>query len=835
VRPLRSPARTAAFALLAATIAGNALVRGGVDWQLEAGSAVAAALALWLAARGRRHRPEEAAARREGTLPWLVVGLAAATVLVALQLVPLPPGLLAFLSPTGAALQQSTLEPLGLWPDWRPLTLDPGATAHELAKLATWACAAAAAALLGDTRERRERILKAIALSGVAVALACYGAALVGLGRLTESKATFVNPNHLSSFLLLGCWISLGFGLRARGAERVAWLTGFVCAGSQVFLSLSRAGIAAFFVGAGMAAVLAVRSGHAAAAVRRLYGATDGAAAWRAVAAPVAVSTALAVTAWLALDRVVAEMRTVSEVTSDVKLSLWPLGAQVLAQYPRAGIGRGAFDTLFAAYKVEMAQVTFTHLENTWLQVPIDVGVPAGLAFLVLLGLTWLRGARSREPSRPMIGALAGVTAVAAHDVFDFSLELNAVAIPFLVILALAGREGRVVKPPRWALRLGAALALGLAALGLALHLAHDVDRQAKAVLDATTADEALAASRDALAWHPADWVPPAIVGAKLVEEGRCREGVEWLGRAMVRNPTAPEPHRSAGRCLAAVGQDDAAKRELRLAFVYGDPGALQEALATFTEPLALLDVAPDTPAGLLAAGALLASRPDEAHEAYSRAWESFHEPAALAGLAQATLTLDDAETALELAQQLQRLRPAEPAGYTIASGALAKLGKDDEATAVLEEATARLPKVPGLYAALGIRHLQARRFSQAKLTFEKMPVHEGPELAQKHLLIAAALEWQGRLGEALKEAQAAHEVLPGVPGPLLAVSRIAAASRLYQVAIDALERAAHLPGVPAGGYDEQLATLRAAKDEQEVKWMEKQVGGREKKTLPEQ
>ncbi|HET9553958.1 MAG TPA: polymerase, partial [Anaeromyxobacteraceae bacterium] len=217
MRPLRSPARTAAFALLAATIAGNALVRGGVDWPMQAGSAVASALALFLAARGRRRRPEEAGARREGAVPWLVLGLAAGTLLVALQLVPLPPGLLALLSPTGEGVQRAALEPLGLYPAARPLTLDPGATALELAKLATWTCAAAAAALLGDSRERRERILKAIALSGVAVGLACYGGALLGLGRLTESKATFVNPTHLSSFLLLTCWIALGFGLRARG------------------------------------------------------------------------------------------------------------------------------------------------------------------------------------------------------------------------------------------------------------------------------------------------------------------------------------------------------------------------------------------------------------------------------------------------------------------------------------------------------------------------------------------------------------------------------------------------------------------------------------------
>lgn len=828
-----SPHKLAATSLLAAAVVGNALWRGGVTWPAQAITAAACAAALLLAVWPHRRRGAVAGPEARKPASLLVLALAGATLLTGLQLVPLPPAVVAALSPAGAGVQAATLGPLGLFPAWRPLSLDPGATALELAKLATWTMAAAAAALLAARRQRQERLLQGLGVAGGAVAAACYGAALAGLGRLTESRATFVNPNHLASFLVLTCWVALGFGLRSRGPRRVAWLAAFVAAGSQVFLSLSRAGIAAFFVGAGVAAALAVRSGHAARAMEKLSSARPG-GAWRAMAAPVAISAALAITAWLALDRVVGELRTLSEIDSDVKLSLWPLAWQALGQHPLVGVGRGAFATVFPAYKVEPAQVTFTHLENSWLQVPLDVGLPAGLALLAVFAWAWVAAARARDLSRPMIGALAGVAAVAAHDLFDFSLELTGVALPFLLVLAADAEGLPALRIPRWAFRALAVAGLGLAGLGLALHLPHRADLQAARVVDAADAAEALPLAAEALAWHPADWVPLAAVGVKLVDEGRCKDGLDWLNRAMLRNPTAPQPHRAAGRCLAAAGQREAAVRELRLAFVYGDRGALEEAFYALDDSAALVEAAPETPDGLLTAAALLyrlvPERPEEARDAYRRAWEAFRQPAALAGLARSTMDAGHADDALELARALEQEQPTEPVGYLVAAEALVRLEQPDEAVAELEKGAALLPRRAELLFALGNRHMAARRYSQAKLTYDRIIAREGRELSAKRLAIARALSAQGRHGEALKEARAAQESLPGEPGPLLAVSRIAEQASLYEIAIDALERASRLPQAIPGAYDDDLARLRLARDTQRVRWIEKQVpaaGGR--------
>jgi tetratricopeptide (TPR) repeat protein len=284
-----------------------------------------------------------------------------------------------------------------------------------------------------------------------------------------------------------------------------------------------------------------------------------------------------------------------------------------------------------------------------------------------------------------------------------------------------------------------------------------------------------------------------------------------WLVRAMTRNPTAPEPHRYAARCLAASGQASLAKREYRLAFLYGDREALAEALRRFPEPGQLLEVAPETVEGLIAAAGLLAKRPPEAREAWKRAWEGFLDPRALAGLARVTLELGDAAEALKLARDLEKLAPEHAGGWLVAAQALEKEGDAQAGIAELEKGAARLPGKGAILVPLGLRHLAAKRPSQARAVFEGIVAHEGPGLAQKKLLVARSLFDQGRLAEALATAQDAAATDRESAGALEAVSRYAADVGRFDLAIDALERAARLPAARPGGYDDRLSKLKAA------------------------
>jgi tetratricopeptide (TPR) repeat protein len=804
--------RNAAVAGLSLLVAGNALLRGGVDLPLVAASAAVAALAALLATV---HRHDVTHLR----VPVLVLALAAGGLATAGQVLPLPPFALRALSPAANALFQDALGPLGLYPAFRPLSLDPGATALELAKAAAWVLAALAAGLLAARREHRDRILAAVALSGAAVGACVYLGALAGLAPLLEPRRPFVNPNHLAGFLQVTAWPALGFALRARGRARAGWLLAFAFAASGVFLSLSRAGIAAFFVGAGLFAILAAR----ARAPGRRRAAT-------AVAAG-AVSLALALAAWLALGPVVEEMGTLSDsATTETKLGLWPRAAAMIREHPVAGIGLGAFATAFPAYKSEPSRVTFTHVENEWLQLPLDLGLPVGLGLLAAFAWTWLAAARPRERapgqeepesgtglggpllSRPVAGALAGAGALAAHNLFDFSLEISGVALPFVVVMGAVAAEGRTVPVRPWLLRAGAVALAGLAAVGLAVHRAHPTDADAARVASAPTADEAVARARAALHWHPADWVPPAAAGVKLAAEGRCAEAMPWLERAMLRSPTSPEPHRAAAGCLARGGRHDQARGEYRLAFLFGDPDALREARAVYDGPGAFLDLAPRTPAGLLAAGALLSDRPAEAREAYRRALD-LGETGALPPLAEATLRAGDPGGALGVARRARELLPMDPRPIAIAARALEALGDAEGALRELEEGAERFPGHPLVLVPLGSRHLQARRFSQAKGVFEDIVAREGPALARKKVLVARALEGQERWAEALRELRGARDTAPDDLGALEAYARVAAAAGRLDEAIEALEVASGKPGARPGAYEAQLAAMRARRD----------------------
>ncbi len=789
-RSTGSPASTAAFLALALLALAVPFARGGVDWPVQAAALAVAGLAALLSAGSRR-----------GSTPLFLAGLLAVALATAAQLLAVPAALHR-LAPGAASMFRTALEPLGLYPAARSFSLDPPATGRELAKAAACLLAALAAARLAGSRRRKELLLAAVALAGVGISVAGLFAAGAGVGPLLEPRLTFVNPNHLAAFLDLTSMVALGFGLRSRGRTRLLWLIGFALAASGVFLSLSRGGIAAFFVGVAAVALLHLRRERSETATPR---------PWRRAALPVAVAAALAVVAYLALDPVLAEMRTVKGAASETKVALWPVALGMLRHFPLTGIGRGAFPAVFTSYQTETGAVTFTHVENEWIQAPVDLGLPVGLFLVAVVVWTWLSAARARDLSRPEMGALAGMAALGAHDALDFSLELLGVAIPFAVMLGLLARPR-----PAWnlrpvAIRAAALVLLALGAVGMKLHLDHPGDAEGAAIARARTPDEAVALARSKVRWHPADYLPQAAAGVRLAAAGRCAEAMPWLGRAMLLNSSAPEPHRFAARCFAAGGKADLARREYRLAVLLGDEGALAEAAARFDSLDELLAVTPDTPQGLNALARLLGpSRPADAAIVLRRAWEVYGDLAALRDLASVTLALGKPDEALDLARAYRERKRTEAAGYAIAARALFAQGQDDGAQRELDLGVAHVPGSPELLSILAERALAARRFAEARRFVESMAASAPWQIASKRLSVARILWTQGRVTEAIQEARSAATIVPGDAGALAALATYCAGAGRYDEAIAALEGAAALPSARPGAYDAELARLRA-------------------------
>jgi Flp pilus assembly protein TadD len=282
-------------------------------------------------------------------------------------------------------------------------------------------------------------------------------------------------------------------------------------------------------------------------------------------------------------------------------------------------------------------------------------------------------------------------------------------------------------------------------------------------------------------------------------------------------NPTAAEPHRFAARCLAAAGRDSLARQEYRLAFLFGDREALKEAARRYSTLDELLTIVPDTPAGLGALSSLLLGmkRPTDAAEVLRRSWDEFRSLDALRSLSSVALQLGELEEALALARRLREQQPLDPASYLVASSALARVGRAEEARAELEQGVSRIPGSPPIVAALAEQALAARRFSEAARLAETMAARTAPEIASKRLFLARVFWAQGRMAEAIQEARSARDAVPNDAGPLLALASYCSQAGRYDEAIAAVERARSLPGARPGAYDSRLAELRTARQAQ--------------------
>jgi Flp pilus assembly protein TadD len=791
-------ARSVAVASLSLAIAVAVVGWGGVEPSAQLGVLAAGCAALLAVTFVADASPRA---------PPLVLALGVALAVTALQLVPLPPAVLGAVSPGARDVAEVGLAPLGLYPSARPTTLDVPATAGEVGKAAALLCAAVAAVSLGSSRRSRDRLIAAVSAAGVAALAVLGGRALFGDAPLLASGGPFVNASHLSALLALAGWPALGRGLRERGRARVAWLAVFVGASAGTFLTLSRAGIASFFVAAGVFGLLHARREAAA----RDPAAGQRRADWaRHAALPVATALVLAIAAYAGLERILEEMRSVSRVASDPRVEVWPAAVELLASHPLIGVGRGAFGVAFAGHQRPAADpLTYAYAENEWLQLPVDLGIPVGLGIVTALAWTWLSAARRRHLSRVEIGALAGTAAVATHAAFDFALELPGVAVPFVVLLGVlqARAAGRPLRAR--ALR-AAAVGLGVAgAAGIAFAAAHPPEEGD--ALHAATVDELSGRAGALAALRPADFLPHATVGIRLVQAGRCAEAMPWLVRAMWLAPTVPATHRYAGRCLAAAGQDVSARREYRLALTLGDPEALEEGVRRWSGADALSQLVPETAEALRRLAHVLdrAGRGAEATDVLRRGWESLSDPDLLFGLGEAAVREGDPGRALEVARDLRSREPARARSWVLASRALSALGDAEGALRELESGLVVLPGAPELVLALGAELIRQNRFANAVVVLTAGAWRSADAAARARDMRITALRAQGRLPEAIAEARTARELDSRNPAAALRLADLLADAGLVDEAVGVLAGAAALPGSGEEVIADRLRRIR--------------------------
>ncbi|MBZ4415225.1 O-antigen ligase family protein [Myxococcus sp. RHSTA-1-4] len=797
-----------AEAALAALVVLCPLALGGaapwLPWPLMALSGAAAVLAA-------------VGAKRQGQslrFPLLAVPLAAGAALCAVQLVPLPAGVLGVLSPEAAALREFALVPLGL-EGARPVSLDPPATWRELAKHLAYLLTLLAAVQVCRSRRSRVRLLAVLAFTGAGLAVVGLGHSLLGVESLfgvrpwMHARPTLVtpfgNPNHLAGFLGLSSTVALGLALTTRPRSRaLPYALAAGAGGLGVLLSLSRGGIAFFVFGQVLLALLLLR--------RRHEGGGRAPPVWaRSAAALLGLLAVLAVGAYTAADRLWAEARTADSVEElrHSKVSLWPMMAEAARAFPVLGMGRGAFEAAFPRYQSEPNPNTLTHPENAVLQAAVELGVP-GLLLLAVAVWGFAQLLRREGLDALELAVLAGVAALALHDFFDFSLELPACAVAALVGLGAVARpreRGRVagkpggLRPSPLLLGAGAALAvLGLVALVPGRHLVADAEAELAGLVTSRAPIQDVRSRGLALIdRHPSDYLLYRLVASAYAAQGRgaAGEALAFVNRALYLAPRDAVSHRVAARALLALGRGSQGFLEYRLAHEAGDTAALLgEALPrarTVEDVAALTPDAPEVAVRLLDSLANTPGRLELARAYSGWARERFEGQPGMAALwaREARLRLRQGELAGAEAAcaEVERLEPEALESHLLRAEVLRAQGKHEEALQALERLLARFPGNVELSFTLAARQLDAGLTRRARGTLQAVSpfLTDYAQRARLLSLEASCLEREGLLSRAVELRQTAARLVPG-PDAWFAVARTQEALRRY----DAAARSVH-------------------------------------------
>lgn len=714
----RGGALCSEVALVAALVFAPAALGGVAPWALAVllGLAVVALLGALLEAQ---------LSGRKLAAPLALLPLAAMVVLVGLQCVPLPPWLLARLSPAADDLFRFALAPRGLYPAPRPLSLDPPATAVELAKALTYLALFLAACQRARDPGARRRLLFAVAGLGAALALLAllhqlFGMqSLLGFAQLPRQGlvSPFVNRNHLASVLELSALTQLGLAVRTRD-RRVTFGAGlcFLLTGSEALLSGSRAGAVSFLAAALCFSALVWirgRDGERSVLRHRLaLGLCFGAGV-------------VAVAVFLNAEQLGSMIDSLHDVRETHALPrIWPQVVPMVRDHWLTGIGRGAFKVAFRRYQQSDFTATFTHPENVVMQLTSELGLLFGLGVLVVLAGAWVEVARRSDLSAGEAGLLAGLFAVGLHEFADFGLEITGVAVPALVALALA-----MVRPHarrRLTPLAAGALLLALPTLGVwglaqePLEVEHD--RAALEVLLAERAPAEAVAERAwaAIARHPADAELPldAAVSADRARPPQPTRALFWAGHAMYLAPQSGWPHRFAAEALFLLGRPDQAMLEERLALPWfgNDPSYAADLRRFLKSPEQYLALAPPTPEGLALLLAITAPEPRLSLAVGERVLSqmTLEVPELLAQLADRAAAVGEREKALTFAERAFRAQPGSPGACGRLAGAQLAAGRAEQAERTLRDGLERTPGELGL--SIGLAQLLAsrKRFDEA-------------------------------------------------------------------------------------------------------------------------
>jgi O-antigen ligase len=121
---------------------------------------------------------------------------------------------------------------------------------------------------------------------------------------------------------------------------------------------------------------------------------------------------------------------------------LFPATIEAIAVRPWVGWGLNSYQAVIGIFQPVSLSSYYDKAHNTYLELAFDLGIPAAAALIV--AVIWIAGRclvgffqRNRDPELAGVGFLAAVLA-GFHALFDFSLQIPAMACTFFAVLGIA-------------------------------------------------------------------------------------------------------------------------------------------------------------------------------------------------------------------------------------------------------------------------------------------------------------------------------------------------------------------------------------------------------------
>ena len=340
-------------------------------------------------------------------------------------------------------LSLGSLEVAG-FPVWNTISADPYQSRFfALQMLALTACLA-----LFYRHAHGERRIPALVYTILAVALA---SAVFGILRQTtqhqigfvlpllkpaQGYGQFINKNHFAYLMEMG--FGLGLGLLLAGGVKRERLLIYVALLLPIWIALvlsnSRGGILAMLVQIVVAALFLMK---------------QQSVALRTALVVVLVVGILFGTFWVGGDRLASNFEAATNELATTRAGasrneIWRATLKMFAAHPILGVGLGGYWIGITAYHDASGLMTPQEAHNDYLELLSSGGV-IGFAIGVWFVVAVVRAARRNLLAGDMrtvrLGAILGITGVAAHSLVDFGLHILVNAIVFLALISIATRE----------------------------------------------------------------------------------------------------------------------------------------------------------------------------------------------------------------------------------------------------------------------------------------------------------------------------------------------------------------------------------------------------------